>query len=76
MLTSTELITGLARLQQWDEDHGLVETTGGILQFDKQWTDCTFQATVGAVPEPSTITLLSLGSLCLLGCIWRRRKVV
>src|SRR5262249_43660286 len=29
-----------------------------------------------AVPEPSTLTLLSLGSLSLLGYGWRRRKQV
>jgi hypothetical protein len=36
--------------------------------------DSTPSAT--AVPEPSTLTLLSLGSLSLLGYGWRRRKQV
>jgi hypothetical protein len=31
-------------------------------------------ASVSSVPEPSTLTLLGLGSLSLLGYGWRRRK--
>lgn len=31
---------------------------------------------VGAVPEPSTLTLLGIGAVCSLGYGWRRRKLV
>jgi formylglycine-generating enzyme required for sulfatase activity len=30
---------------------------------------------VASVPEPSTITLLLASAACLLGCVWRRRRI-
>lgn len=35
----------------------------------------TFHADVAAVPEPSSLTLLGLGAMGLLGCGYRRRRV-
>jgi len=32
------------------------------------------EATITAVPEPSTFGLLSIGAISLLACAWRRRK--
>ena len=33
-----------------------------------------YQPDVSAVPEPSSLTLLGVGALCLGGFTWRRRK--
>jgi hypothetical protein len=33
-----------------------------------------FEMNVTTVPEPSTIALLGIGGIALLGCLWRRRR--
>jgi hypothetical protein len=77
MLTSVGPVTGWAQLKQWQSPYPPVETTGGALVFDDaQWTMCTFTATVGATPEPSTFALLATGFIGLLAYGWRRRRKI
>jgi hypothetical protein len=53
----------------------MYNTTQGTLTFTSFGSTSTFGATlVTPAPEPSTLTLLGLGSLGLLGYGWRRRK--
>jgi hypothetical protein len=74
LLSSIGPITGVARLNQWTSPYPPVETTGGRLIFDReQTTTCTFQATVGSVPEPSTLVVFGVGAIGLLAGTWRRR---
>jgi hypothetical protein len=46
----------------------------GTQQFSTVTVTYTYTPATTAVPEPSTLTLLGLGSLGLLGYGWRRRK--
>ncbi|MFA5252105.1 MAG: PEP-CTERM sorting domain-containing protein [Phycisphaerae bacterium] len=58
-------ISGSGSLVQWTYTP-LINTTGGILEFDNG----TYNATFTAVPEPATMCLLGLGALSLV----RRKK--
>jgi len=49
-----------------------VPTSLGLINFSSLHMAVTFTATT-AVPEPSTLTLLGLGALSLLGYAWHRR---
>jgi hypothetical protein len=56
---------------------GLFALEFGVLTSpgtDQAFVDNLSVTSTTAVPEPSTLTLLSLGSLSLLGYGWRRRK--
>ncbi len=78
MLSSIGPITGTAELEQWEStsnfDFPPVVTTGGTLIFPDQYTSTTFQATVSATPEPSTLAILITGAVGLLVCGGRRRR--
>lgn len=71
MLSSIGPITGTANLKQWNWPYSPVETSGGTLLFNDGSCSCTFQATVGAVPEPSTSILLAIAAISFLA--YRRR---
>jgi PEP-CTERM motif len=47
-------------------------TTDGVFHISSISGEGTFQATLQSVPEPSTLTLTSIGILGLLFCSWRR----
>jgi hypothetical protein len=52
-------------------EHGAAPNSNGPYQME-----VTAQTATTGVPEPSTLTLLGIGSLSLLGYGWRRRKQV
>lgn len=70
MASSVGPIGGTGQLLQWWSS--VVDTTGGVLEFGDGYSDATFSATVGAVPEPSTVLLMGAGLFGLLA--WSRRS--
>jgi hypothetical protein len=74
MLTSVGPIPGPMRLFQWTYSYPSgfsIETDHGVLMFDTQGIQGTFQA---VVPEPSTFPLLWSGVIGLGFYRWRRRR--
>jgi hypothetical protein len=74
MLSSIGPISGDIRFFQWTESP--VITSGGQLIFDDGATTGSFQAVVGAVPEPSTLTLFSIAGVLVatVHAVRRRRQ--
>ena len=74
LLTSIGPVAGQAIIwgSAWQQER--VETTGGPLYFNVvMGVPTTFQAVVTPSPEPSTLVLLGIGAVSLLGYAWRRR---
>jgi hypothetical protein len=71
MTASIGPVFGHGNLIQWTAEN--VVTSAGVLVFSDGVTPTTFQATVGAVPEPETYAML-LAGLGLLGFMARGRK--
>jgi hypothetical protein len=67
---------GASELFTIDLDSGAASLVGSIGTSGLTLTGLAAAATqaTATVPEPSTITLLGLGSLGLVGCGWRRRN--
>lgn len=72
MASSVGPIVGTGQLMQWGSPNPVVDTTGGVLEFRNGYSEATFSATVGAVPEPSTVMLMGAGLFGLLA--WSRRS--
>ena len=64
--TFNEVLTRL-RAQPWTMDFGFISTSVREDAYN-------YLAVFANVPEPSTVALLALGGLGLMGCGWRRRR--
>jgi hypothetical protein len=52
-----------------------VDTSGGILVFNRGLSDTVFTATVSPVPEPGTVPLLGIGMAGTLIFTTRRKRL-
>jgi hypothetical protein len=73
MLSSIGPISGSAELLQWKLSP--VDTSGGVLVFNRGLSDTVFTATVSAVPEPWTFPLLGIGLAGMLIFTTRRKRL-
>ncbi|HWZ31166.1 MAG TPA: PEP-CTERM sorting domain-containing protein [Bryobacteraceae bacterium] len=71
MLSGIGPISGVGSLLQWSSS--AVNTSGGVLVFANGSSDTRFQATLSGVPEPSSIALVGIGAIGLLGLALRRK---
>jgi hypothetical protein len=73
MLSSIGPISGKAELLQWKLFP--VETSGGVLAFNRGLSDTEFTATVSPVPEPRTLPLLGIGLAGTMIFTTRRKRL-
>jgi hypothetical protein len=74
MLSSIGPISGDIDLVQWGNPYDPVITSGGQLIFNGGSTNGSFQALVGTVPEPSTLTLFSIAGVVIATARAVRRR--
>jgi hypothetical protein len=72
MLNSIGPISGRAELLQWKLFP--VDTSGGVLAFNRGSSDTVFTATVSPVPEPGTLPLLGIGLVGTMIFTTRRKR--
>jgi hypothetical protein len=71
MLSSIGPISGKEELLQWKLSP--VDTSGGVLVFNRGLSDTVFTATVSTAPEPRTLPLLGIGLAGMMIFVTRRK---